>query len=212
VTCDPDEFLVYPHCDRRNLKELAVFLEGERRRSLCCVMLDMYPEGPVEAAVYRSGQDPLAVADRFDPTGYSQSLGPLQDIYTRGGVRRRVFFRDVPEQAPALNKTPFVKWRWSYSYFLSMHQLVPGWLNHPHREHRNGATGCLLHFKYFGLLKEKAAEEMERGEHWNDSFEYRRYHDRMAGDGLSLTYPGSARFEGWRQLVELGLMNTGRWF
>ncbi|MEE4175635.1 MAG: glycosyltransferase family 2 protein [Xanthomonadales bacterium] len=212
VTCDPDEFLVFPHCDRRDLVELGAFLDGERQRSLNCLMLDMYSAVPVEEAGYAAGQDPLEVSNRFDPLGYSQVDGLLRDIYTRGGVRRRVFFHDVPEQAPALNKTPFVKWRWSYSYFTSMHQLVPCWLNHPHEPERNHTTGVLLHFKYFGLLRDKAAEEMNRGEHWNDSFEYRRYHDSLERESLHLDHPGGATFQGWRQLVDLGLMNLGRWF
>lgn len=212
VTCDPDEFLVYPHCDQRSLQDLGAFLESEHRRSLCCVMLDMYGEGPVDQAVYTTGDDPFEIAPCFDGTGYAQKRGWLQDVYTQGGVRRRVFFRDIPEQSPALNKTPFVKWRWSYSYFLSMHQLVPGWLNRPHDEVHHSPTGCVMHFKYFHLLKEKVAEELDRGEHWDDSFEYRRYDEQLDEAGARLVYEDTERYRDWRQLVELGFMNPGHWF
>ncbi len=212
VTCDPDEFLVYPHCDRRSLHDLAVFLESEYRRSFSCLMLDMYPEGPLDQAVYRPGDDPFEVAPWFDGTGYSQRRGWLQDVYTRGGVRRRVFFRDIPDTAPALNKTPFVKWRWSYSYFLSMHQLVPGFLNAPHDEVHNSPTGCVMHFKYFDLLRDKVAEELSRGEHWDNSFEYQRYDEQLGEQAPSLMFEGSVRYRDWRQLVPMGLMNMGQWF
>ena len=52
VTCDPDEFLVYPHCDTRNLNELGEFLESEGRRSLFSVMLDMYSDRPIHQSMY----------------------------------------------------------------------------------------------------------------------------------------------------------------
>jgi len=212
VTCDPDEFLIYPHHDQRDLRDLAAFLESEERRSLSCLMLDMYSDKPLEETIYRPGDDPLTVAPFFDRRGYIQQPGWLRDVYTRGGVRRRVYFSDVPGQAPALNKTPFVKWRWTYSYYLSMHQLVPGWLNAPHAGTHNSVTGCLLHYKYFHLLSEKVAEEIERGEHWDNSFEYRRYQQQLENDAPQLHFEGSARFEGWRDLVREGLMNQGQWF
>lgn len=211
VTCDPDEFLVYPHCDRRTLRELAAFLESEERRSLSCIMLDMYSDRPVQETVYRPGDNPFEIAPWYDRNGYIQEPGWLQDVFTRGGVRRRMVFRDMPQQAPALNKTPFVKWRWSYSYFLSMHQLVPGWLNAPHAGTHNSVTGCVMHFKYFHLLEEKVTEELQRGEHWNNSFEYRSYHERLDGESTIMKFDGSARYEDWRQLIPTGLMNMGHW-
>jgi len=212
VTCDPDEFLVFPHCDARNLEDLAAHLDSEERRSLCCVMLDMYSDRPLAATVYRAGDDPFAIAPWFDGTGYTQQPGWLRDVFTQGGVRRRLFFRDIPEQAPALNKTPFVKWRWSYHYFLSMHQLVPALLNQPHAETHTSTTGCLMHFKYFQRLQDKVTEELERKEHWNDSFEYRRYGDQLERTERPFIHEGSERYRDWRQLVALGLMSRGRWF
>lgn len=212
VTCDPDEFLVFPYCDQRTLAELGAFLESERRRSLSCVMLDMYSDRPLDQTVYRSGDDPFALAPFFDGSGYTQRYGFLDDQYTRGGVRRRVFFRDDPDRAPALNKTPFVKWRRSYSYFTSMHQLVPGWLNAASGARHRTPTGCLLHFKHFSLLREKVREELVRGEHWQDSFEYRRYDQRLEGGEGSFLCDGSIAYRDWRQLARLGFVNVGQWF
>ncbi len=212
VTCDPDEFLVFPYSDRRNLTELGHFIESEQRRSLSCIMLDMYSDRPLDETVYRAGDDPFAIAPFFDGNGYTQRIGPLSDNYTRGGIRRRVFFREDPDNAPALNKTPFVKWRWSYSYFTSMHQLVPSWLNEPSNRLHQSPTGCLMHFKYFSFLREKVHEEMERGEHWNDSFEYRRYDAQLGQDGDTFLAPCSVRYEDWRQLAERGFLDTGQWF
>ena len=212
VTCDPDEFLVYPYCNKRNLYELTAFLESENRRYLCCVMLDMYSDKPIEKTVYTENDNPFHVAPSFDQSGYVQKIGWLKDTFITGGVRRRVFFHDIPEQAPALNKTPLVKWRWSYSYFLSMHQLVPSWLNIYHAGNHNSPTGCVMHFKYFSMLKEKVKEELVRKEHWNDSFEYRKYDVHMTGENETLMYEKSTRYTDWQQLVALGFMNYGQWF
>ncbi len=212
VTCDPDEFLVFPYRDSRKLQDLASFLESENRRSLCCVMLDMYSDRPINETLYTEGDDPVQVAPYFDGTGYYQAPGWLREVKVQGGVRRRIFFADRPDSAPSIHKTPFVKWHWSYSYFLSMHQLVPTHLNIPHAETYDSPTGCLLHFKYFSLLDDKVREEMTRGEHWDNSFEYRQYHSRFEEGPLNLHYERSVRFENWRQLVTLGFMNTGRWF
>lgn len=212
VTCDPDEFLVYPNCDTRNLYELAAFLDAEERRSLFCVMLDMYSDKPIFDTTYSAGDNPFEVAPYFDGSGYVQRIGWLRESWVTGGVRRRVFFHDIPWTTPSLNKTPFVKWRWSYSYYLSMHQLVPCWLNEAHAKEYNSVTGCLLHFKYFSLLKEKVAEEMHRKEHWDNSFEYRTYDKHLAEAEKILFYEKSVRYNGWERLVDLGLMNSGRWF
>lgn len=212
VTCDPDEMLVFPYQDTRDLHELAHFMESEDRASFCCVMLDMYSDRPLEQTHYRAGDDPFEIAPWFDGTGYVQEEGWLREIKVQGGVRRRVFFHDQPEQAPSIHKTPFVKWRWSYSYFLSMHQLVPTHLNRPHAGNHLSPTGCLMHFKYFASLEDKVSEEMERKQHWADSYEYRRYHDRFTTASSELMAENSIRFRDWRQLVGRGFMNVGQWF
>ncbi|KAA9133359.1 glycosyltransferase family 2 protein [Marinihelvus fidelis] len=212
VTCDPDEFLVFPYSDHRNLEDLAGFLEAEQRRSFCCVMLDMYSDGPISDAHYREGDDPLAITPFFDGVGYVQQPGWLSEIKVQGGVRRRVFFNDNPDSSPSIHKTPFVKWRWYDNYFLSMHQLVPAYLNVPHAATHDSPTGVLLHFKYFSLLGDKIEEEMTRGEHWDNSFEYRSYDARFRQGPLQLYYERSVRYSDWQQLVSLGFMNTGRWF
>ena len=49
-----------------------------------------------------------------------------------------------------------------------------------------------------------------RGEHYGGGREYARY--RSAGAAEFFAEGISARFEGSRQLVDLGLMSPGRWF
>ena len=213
VVCDPDEFLVYPYSDQRNLYELSTYLEGDRRRSFFCLLLDMYSDAPVSETRYLADRQPMEVCPYFDSTGYVQSVNKrVLNIWVQGGVRRRVIFRKSPANAPALNKTPLVKWKWNYSFISSMHALVPRHLNIPHHHHYLSPTGCLLHFKFFSVLQEKAAEEQVRNEHFMNSLEYSHYNKHTSTQDQPLTYEGSVKYEGWRQLVSLGLMNIGKWF
>jgi hypothetical protein len=209
---DPDEFLVYPYMDHRSLRELTEFLDQEGKESFFTVMLDMYGRGTVAEATCLSGQDPLEVCSWFDQTGYYQEYQPDNwDWWIRGGVRRRVFCKDKPWEAPALNKTVLVKWRYHFSFTSSAHVLWPRRLNRIHFKHGLAPTGCLLHFKFLSVFKEKVEEEMQRKEHYSNSLEYSRYQNELS-KGLSLWHQGSVQFKGWQQCVNLGLMNLGRWF
>ena len=210
---DPDEFLVFPYDDRRNLKELTNFLDSEGRRSFFCILVDMYGAGSVNDAYCSVGESPLEVCPYFDAAGYTQKHNPVyQNIWVQGGVRQRIFFRDAPESAPALNKTPLVKWRWAYSYISSTHIVLPTHLNKPHAEAHLSPTGALLHFKLMSSLREKAEEEMVRGEHFGGSVEYRSYLQSIEQEDQSLMFTNSVRYEDWRQLEALGLLNRGQWF
>ncbi|MGO7209433.1 hypothetical protein ACCT30_51740, partial [Rhizobium ruizarguesonis] len=44
---DPDEFLVYPHCDTRPIDQLTAYIESMGGHSLRSVMIDMYSPHPV---------------------------------------------------------------------------------------------------------------------------------------------------------------------
>ena len=211
LTLDPDEFLVYPYCDTRSLREMTDFFDSEKKESFFTILLDMYPKGSVEEAHYHESMDPLEVAPWFDPTGFYQEQMPQRDWWVRGGVRRRVFFANEPWNAPALNKTPLVRWKKHFLYLSSTHVLAPKRLNEPHFKDSLAPTGCLLHFKYLSLFQNKVREEMERKQHYAGSREYKKYADMFAKK-THLWCDGSVRFQGWRQLVDLGLMNVGRWF
>jgi hypothetical protein len=212
LTLDPDEFLVYPYIHSRSLRELTEYLDQEGKASLFTIMLDMYSEVPVDDAAYRKGQNPLEVCPWFDGTGYYQKKGQgYSEWWWRGGVRRRAFFADQPELSPALNKTVLVKWRWYYAYIGSTHIAWPNRINSPHFNDTLAPTGCLLHFKYLSLMREKVEEEMQRQEHYAGSREYRRYLDGLNRQSTLWT-TASVRFQHWQQCVDLGLMNIGRWF
>ena len=75
---------------------------------------------------------------------------------------------------------------------------------------REKICGCLLHTKFLPDLAHKTAREETRRQHYAGGREYRAYKSAH-GNGTVLSHEHSERFEGWRQLENLGLMSMGGW-
>ncbi|KGJ05556.1 glycosyl transferase family 2 [Paracoccus halophilus] len=212
LTVDPDEFLVYPHCDTRPLQALTDWLDASAIKSFSAMLLDMYPKGRLSDQPYLPGRDPFTIARWFDPANYSIRKNALYgNLWIQGGVRGRVFFHDDPENGPALNKIPLVRWERWYAYASSTHMLLPRALNLVYDEEGGEkASGCLLHAKFLSTIVEKSDEEMARRQHYADSREYRAYHTGLR-DGPQLWCEQSCELRDWRQLEELGLISKGNW-
>lgn len=210
VVVDPDEFLVYPNMETRSLRGLSLFLEEEQRHCMHAVMLDAYSDRPLSQTILEEGQDPFEVCPFIDRDGYIQTSGWGQGTWIRGGPRLRTQFHEKPNEAPALNKIPFVHWRWDFHYNKSMHDAYPFMLNRAHSKNGVSPSAALFHFKMVASLAQKAAEELARREHYAGGREYERY---AASKNAEFYEPGvSVRYENPQQLVELGLMSPGKWF
>ncbi|QDP01792.1 glycosyltransferase family 2 protein [Thalassotalea sp. PS06] len=203
MTCDPDEFLVYPKIEDLSLRQLCQYLDQTHRPSLYTNMIDMYGKGALKECIYKPGTDPLSSHPYFDRCGYFYHENKAYtSLWVQGGVRLRTLFKENPVQAPALNKTPLIKWRWYYAYVSSMHMAIPRKLN---KGYQQGVTGALLHFKFIADFEEKIVEEIERQEHYGDSLEYHKYQDFLKS---SMHYEPqmSVKYQGWQQLQQLGLL------
>ncbi len=212
LVVDPDEFLVYPFSDTRPIPALTDWLNASSIKSFGAMLLDMYPKGPITAQPYAEGQDPFEIACWFDPGNYViQRNWQYGNLWIQGGPRARSFFTDQPGKAPALNKVPLVKWHKSYAYASSTHMLLPRGLNLVYDEWGGEKTsGVLLHAKFLDTFTEKAAEELERREHYAASAEYRAYHAGL-NENPDFWTKWSERYINWRQLEILGLMSKGNW-
>jgi hypothetical protein len=210
VVVDPDEFLVYPHMETRDLRALTQFLEDDKRPCLHALLVDAYSDRPLAETVLGAGEDPFEVCPFFDRDGYVQTPGWGNGTWIQGGPRLRRHFHDRPGEAPALNKIPLIRWRRPYHYRQSTHDAWPRRLNRAHAEGEVSMTAALFHFKLVSALTAKAAEEAARNEHYDGGREYAAY--RVAGAAEFLAEGISTRFEGSDQLVRLGLMSPGRWF
>ncbi|MEM7525741.1 MAG: glycosyltransferase family 2 protein [Pseudomonadota bacterium] len=209
---DPDEYLVYPHCDTRDIPMLAERLEAGARRSFGTLLLDLYGRGPIRETWCPPGEDPVAAAPWFDPASYFYRRNDrYRDLWIQGGPRLRAFFADRPMHAPALNKIPLVKWRRGDCYVSSTHALLPRALNVTYDDEAGERlTGVLLHAKFLAAIAPKVEEELLRAEHFAGGREYRAYADKI-GAGESLWTEHSVEYRDWRQLVALGLMSRGGW-
>jgi hypothetical protein len=212
LVVDVDEFFVYPFCDSRPLRALTDWLDASSIKSFGAMLLDMYPKGEIDAQPYRDGQDPMEIAEYFDPGNYTISRNPKYgNLWIQGGARARKFFTNEPGRAPALNKIPLVKWSRGNVYISSTHMLLPRGLNLVYDDAGGEkASGCLLHAKFISTIKEKSAEELERKQHFANSHEYRAYNQGLK-DGTSMWSRWSEKYINWRQLEILGLMSKGNW-
>ncbi|MEM9852321.1 MAG: glycosyltransferase family 2 protein [Pseudomonadota bacterium] len=209
---DVDELLVYPFCDTRDLRALTDWLDAAKVKSFGTMLLDMYPKGKIQHARVRAGKDPVKTAPFFDSTNYFiERNSRYGNLWIQGGPRLRAFFRTKPSHAPALNKTPLVKWQRGYCYVSSTHTLLPRGLNLVYDEWGGQKPcGILLHTKFVNTFAEKAEEEIARKQHYAASREYRTYLKGLEGE-LNLWTPHSQEYAGWRQLEDLGLMSRGNW-
>lgn len=212
LVVDPDEFLIYPFCDTRPLRALTDWLDASSIKSFSAMLLDMYPKGRLDEQPYQEGQDPIEIASWFDSGNYTLKKNKIfGNLWIQGGPRRRVFFRDAPEKAPALNKIPLVKWEKRYVYASSTHMLLPRGLNQVYDEWGGEkASGILLHTKFLDTFTGKAAEELTRKQHYAASVEYKAYADSLQDDP-QLWCKWSEKYINWRQLEILGLMSKGNW-
>lgn len=212
LVVDPDEFLIYPFCDTRPLRALTDWLDASSIKSFSAMLLDMYPKGPIDEHPYHEGQDPLEIAAWFDSGNYTLKKNKrFGNLWIQGGPRRRVFFRDAPEKAPALNKIPLVKWEKRYVYASSTHMLLPRGLNQVYDEWGGEkASGILLHTKFLDTFPQKAKEELARKQHYAASVEYKAYAETLE-DNPELWCKWSEKYINWRQLEILGLMSKGNW-
>jgi hypothetical protein len=212
LTVDPDELLLYPFCDTRPLRALTDWLDASSIKSFSAMLLDMYPKGRIDLYPYSAGQDPLEIANWFDAGNYTISKNPqFGNLWIQGGPRARMFFTEMPEAAPALNKIPLVRWDRKYAYMSSTHNLLPRGLNLIYDEWGGEkASGVLLHTKFLDTFSKKAEEELERRQHYGASREYIAYAEGVK-ENPDLWCKWSEKYINWRQLEILGIMSKGNW-
>jgi hypothetical protein len=211
LTVDLDEFFVYPYMETRSYDDLICFLEDIEKPSMFCMLVDMYPRGPISNAHVPIGESPLGHAPYFDKRGYYGVKSSHEDTYVRGGPRMRVFNPAQFQGAPALNKTPLIKWSDRYAYYMSTHVAYPAHLNRAHRKYHE-PTGALLHFKFVSSFREKIDQAIKLRNHYNESEEYQKYLDHIKhAENFSLYGPVSARYENTNTLLEAGLITAGCW-
>jgi glycosyl transferase family 2 len=213
LSLEPNELFVFRNSETRQIRDLIEFLKTEHRNHLYALVVEMYGEVPAVEVNLKPGDNPLDRLPYFDAHGYATSRpGRWRNVVVRGGIQRRMLFRDTPYRAPALNRTPLVKWRWYFGYVAGTRLMMPRRLNTPHTALHTSPTGCLLRFALLdGDATLTAAAKAELGQ--------------IVSDGGFGSYPGmprlrraqlkqelSQRFANSSDLVDCGLLSPGQWF
>lgn len=207
LSVDADELLTYAHADTRPLPELTDWLDRTGRAGFGALMLDLYPRDGIGGDL---PEDPLQSLRWFDAGPYrSVRQAPMENLWTQGGARERVFFGDNPRQSPTLNKIPLIRWNRRFAYVNSTHSALPRRLNHlydgPGGSH---PSGVLLHTKFLPDAVARAREDTTRRQHFHDPDQFSGYYDALM-QAPSLWHPNAVEYEGWAQLERLGLMTSG---
>lgn len=195
VNVDIDEYLIYEKYERRTLPDLIARLRRLGLKRVAAPMVDLYPAGPIESGNIEetAGRMPWEAVPMFDAHGYSLQVG-RRSLRIRGGVLRRAFGADLE-----LVKFPIVYWDAVTALARSIHYPLPYWRNF-------GVIGAaLLHFRFVAGFKSRTLDAAATGQYAGRS----RFYNDVLNSGIDLDHvslygPCSRRYEGERQLRELG--------
>lgn len=206
LVVDADERFIYPDVENKSLRDFCSSLDQRSFNALDCMLLDMYPDKPLNEIKYQPGTDPLVTAPFFDPLSSNDGLIIRDYLHDQnlfyegpsrftGGVRKRIFDADC-----CISKFPLL--RFNHSMFLSPGtHFVEGARISPMR-------GALLHFKFLNDFAQSVTHEVVRGQRsFGNNREYLSYLTTLRRfPDLTLHTEGSVRYYNSYQLVDLGIM------
>lgn len=193
VMVDADEFLIYKNSEIFKLTELTRALQSKGVKHLFAPMIDLYPRGNLEEAIYNGDRMPWTVADRFDADGYLIKT-VSRGWYVEGGIRHR--FSKMP---PLLTKYPLVFWDRRTHLNSSIH--FPG----PYYRNLSPPMGALLHFKFFSDFRTSFHRIIENGNHFDGGAFYNAVLDGLEHtDRLDSQDDRSIKYKGSLQMHRLG--------
>ena len=187
------EYLFYPFCETRSIREMLAFHAGERRDAMLTFVIDLYAEDLDEA--------PNAVSLQracLDRTGYcalareDEKTGEPKErqLDFHGGLRWR-YEEHVPETARTIDRVAIFKAKRGLE-LRPDHTFNDEEYNTVSCKWHNNLTAAICSFRAAKALKRNPASSAAITRFW---------------------CPRSVRFE-WqsRQLMDLGLMEPGQWF
>ncbi|WP_279479122.1 glycosyltransferase family 2 protein [Aureimonas sp. SK2] len=202
LNVDADEFLLFPGCETRSLREFIGDLERAGLKRGLAPMLDLYPDGPLRKAVYDPARHrhPLDVSPLIDGEGYEIAAEKFT-LAVRGGPRTRLFGNRI-----RLTKFPVI--------FVDEATQENGSSIHgplPIARNFSAVHGVLLHFKFSAASVAEFARLAQEGEHFGGGV----FYAEIAASGafnpdLSLRYPGSMQVGSSEEFVARGFMQDLR--
>lgn len=205
IYSDADEQLVFDRYQERRISQLCRVLTLQGRKSLPCLMLEMYANTSLESTVLLDQQRLIDRCPWFDGTGYQRLVSwPLdRPVRTRwsGGPSERVFKIERGWQG----KTPLVYWD-GETWYWNPHVVYPFHLN------VSEPTGILMHFKYLSDFYSYVNQAVERRQHAENAKKYRTVQDVLLDrGGASLWTSDSLYLKNSNILVHTKLMTPIDW-
>jgi hypothetical protein len=188
------EFLYFPFCETRSVRDLLAFHAGERRRAMAACVVDLYapnlvtcPDGVSLACPHMDVAGYYAL-DHRDPDNGWQPKERQIEIF--GGLRRR-YEEHVPDNARRIDRVPLFRARRGVALRPDLAFTDDEMNTRSCPWHRN-VTAAVCSFRAAKALRRNPGSRAAI-----DSFRWR----------------GSRRFE-WSsaQLMDLGFMEPGQWF
>ena len=181
VVADADEFLVWQADQTETLPELLSHPDFADVNAARIFMLDMYPQGALSEATFENS-DPFTQAGFVDREPFltdSPMRGPFSDQPAWTSALRH---RLIPGSNPDL----FVAQKLALLRYRPWMRLSEG-LHFVTETTLSKRELLFAHFKYNAAFRQKAQAEVDRGQHFNDAEEYRKYL-AIASEGRDIIY------------------------
>jgi hypothetical protein len=198
LVADIDEFLVWPGCEQERLSDLCARLDAAGHDAAMALMVDMYPQGPLDDADF-GRTPPFEAAQWFD----RQPVLPWRlgsGSFSQGGtwvsaVRHRLLPGSPPNHYTA-QKLPLMRYRPGVRLSEGLHYasgLLPA-----------AEPVFFAHFKYHRGFRAKVELEVARRQHFNNAEEYRKYRALWAeARGMMFDPAHSRRYEDSHSFADL---------
>ena len=205
LNVDIDELFVAPpgRTDARPpMSSLLDYLEAHGYTALRAHMLDCFGAGPIGS---RDAPPDAPLLEQY-PWYDLSDVHPLADTYFfgsmlpahRGGIRKSAFGLDHCW----LTKHPLIKTGCGVCAFENGEHAIRG-------ERLADVTGALLHFKFTPGFRAYVDSAVLRGQHWNDSEEYRCYQRVLAAHSdLVLKRETARRWSSVHALIDSGFLEV----
>ena len=190
--CYNAEYLYYPFCEHRNVKEMLGFMQEERRASVMSYVVDLYAQD--------LGQNPNGV-DRdnayFDKSGYyalarTDAAGEVLDrqLHVSGGLRWR-FEEHIAKDRQQADRVSFFRLEAGLEMLADRTFNIAEYNTHSCPWHNN-LTAAIGSFRTAKALRRNpGSRDAITTFHWSQSEKF---------DWTS------------QQLLDLGIMEPGQWF
>ncbi len=195
ILADADELFVFEQDNDRSLDDLIEAIEAEGCNAALTYMIDMYPFTDLNEADF-SKDEPFKVAAWFDKnplTEWKLGSGMYSNSSTYLSALRHRLSSDTPPNSFTSQKYALIRYYPWIRYSEGLHDAA--------NIQVSKQKTWFAHFKYHAGFKAKVMAEIQRGQHFGDAAEYRKYaimlHEgtgKFGNDKVSVEYKSTEDF------------------